>query len=160
MFLFKASGATYQKVIKQRIHAFQHSPSEVNGDELVLLSKNKEDCVLAEKQVQAVAKLDKLRRATAAELDQFFPGSLASERWKYAVELYWMRPLIKPFNLSAIRWLQAKRYNTVQGFARLDEGDDLAVIQHLIKTNPDILLDIVNNADSILARVRATTRRC
>lgn len=155
MFLFKASGATYRKVIKQRIHAFQYSPSEVKGDELVLLSKNKEDCVLAEKQVQAVAKLDKVRRATAEELDRFFPGSQASERWKHAVELYWMRPLTKPFNLSAIRGLNANRYNTVQGFARLDEGDDLAVIQHLIKTNPDILLDIVNNADSILARMRA-----
>lgn len=58
-----------------------------------------------------------------------------------------MRRLPAPFNLSAIRGFNAKRYNTVQGFARLDAGDDLALIRHLAKTNSDVLLDIVNNAD-------------
>lgn len=51
MFLFKASGATYRKVVERGVHAFPYSPVEVNGDELVLLSKNRKDCALLEKQV-------------------------------------------------------------------------------------------------------------
>jgi len=146
MFLFKASGATYRKVIRHRIHAFPYAPVEVNGDELVLLSKNREDCTMMEKQVQSVAKLHKVRRATAAELEQFFPGVGAAERWKYAVNLYWVRPLPAPFNLRAVSGFNAKRYNPVQGFARLDTGDDLALVRHLARTNPDVLLDLINNA--------------
>lgn len=158
MFLFKASGSTYTKVLDQGVHAFQYSPAEVNGDELILLSKNKKDCSLLERQVQAVAKLDQVRPATPSELDEFFPGVAASARWRCAVELYWLRRLTKPFNLVGIKGFKAKRYKTVQGFARLDVGDDLALVQHLAKTNPTVLLDIVNNADSALARVRANTR--
>lgn len=45
MFLFKASGATYTRVHEKGVHAFQYSPAEVNGDELILLSKNKKNCV-------------------------------------------------------------------------------------------------------------------
>jgi hypothetical protein len=157
MFLFKASGATYEKVLSQGVHAFQYSPAEVNGDELVVLSKNKSDCKLLERQVQAVAKLDQVRIATPEELDEFFPGVKASERWKYAVELYWVRALTQPFNLIGIKGFNAKRYKTVQGFARLDEGDDVAFVRHLAKTNPAVLLDIVNNADSTLARMRANS---
>src|SRR6266853_2306499 len=126
MFLFKAAGSTYDRVIESGIHAFQYSPVEVNGHELVLLSKNKEDCALLERQVQAVAKLDQVRTATASELEEFFPGVAASARWKYAVELYWMRPLASPFNLAGIKGFNYKRYATVQGFARIDPGDDLA----------------------------------
>lgn len=147
MFLFKASGSTYRNVIKEGVHAFQYAPSEVNGDELVILSKNKEDCTLLERQVQAVAKLYKVRAAADDELEKFFPGVEASARWTHLIELYWMRPLPVPFNLAGIKGFNAKRYNTVQGFARLDHGDDLALVQHLVRTNPAILLDIVNNAE-------------
>lgn len=146
MFLFKASGATYLQVMGQRIHAFQYPPAEVIGNELVLLSKNKEDCALLERQVQAVAKVCRVRPATAGELGQFFPGVEAAERWNYVVELYSMRPLSTPFNLAGVKGLNAKRYRTVQGFARLDRGDDHAILHHLSKTNPVILLDIINNA--------------
>jgi hypothetical protein len=158
MFLFKASGATYTRVLEKGVHAFQYSPAEVNGDELILLSKNKKNCKLLERQVQAVAKLDLVRPATPTELEESFPGVKASERWKYAVELYCIRPLTQPFNLVGIKGFNAERYKTVQGFARLDEGDDIALVRHLAKTNPAILLDIVNNADSPLGRVRANTR--
>jgi hypothetical protein len=158
VFLFKSSGATYRKVIKHAAHAFQYSPAEVNGDELVLLSMNREDCKPLEKQIRAVAKLDQVRKATGEELESFFPGVAASVRWKFAVELYWVRPLSVPFNLSAIKGFNATRYKAVQGFARLDDGDDLAVVQHLIRTNPIIVLDILNNADSALAQARASTR--
>lgn len=146
MFLFKASGKTYRKVIKHSLHAFPYAPSEVNGDELVLLSKNREDCTMAEKQVQTVAKLLKVQRATP-ELDRVFPDVQASKRWKYEIRLYWVRRLSTHFNLNQIVGLNAKHYNTVQGFARLTDGDDLALVRYLAKTNPDVLLDILNNAE-------------
>ena len=147
MFLFKASAKTYGKVVKQAVHAFPHSPAEVRGDEFVLLSKNREDCALLEKQVQYVAKLLAVRPATEDELERFFPGVNATARWKHVVELYWLRPLVKPFNLSGIPGLNAKRYDPIQGFAKLDDEDALALLRHLQATNPDVLLDFVNNAE-------------
>ena len=127
MFLFKASGKTYRKVLAAGVHAFQYSPAQVNGDELILLSKNREDCAMLERQVQAVAKLLRVRRATPTELEAWFPQVRASDRWKYAVELYWIRPLPVPFNLRAVPGLNEKRYRPVQGFAMLASGDDMAV---------------------------------
>src|SRR5688572_21067239 len=114
MFLFKSAGTNYRRVIKRKVHAFQFAPVEVNRDELILLSKNREDCAMTEKQVQTVAKLQRVRPATATELDEFFPGVRASERWKYIVQLYWVRPLPAPFNLSSVSGFNAKRYGTVQ----------------------------------------------
>lgn len=102
---------------------------------------------MLERQVQAVAKLRCVRRATATELETWFPGVRAADRWKYAVELYWVRSLPAPFNLRSALGMKEKRYRTVQGFAMFDDGDDLSVVMHLAKTNAEILLDIVNNAD-------------
>ena len=147
MFLFKASGATYAKVVKQAVHAFPHSPAELGGDEFVLLSKNREDCALLEKQVQHVAKLLVVRPGTEDELERLFPGVGAAARWKYVVELYWRRRLPKPFNLSDVPGLAATRYNSVQGFAKLDDGDALALVRYLQDTNGDLLLTFVNDAE-------------
>jgi hypothetical protein len=147
VFLFKAAGATYSKVVKQELHAFPFSPADVSGDEFVLLSKNREDCGLLEKQVQHVAKLLAVRAGTPEELDKFFPGVRAADRWNYVVELYWRKPLATPFNLSQVPGLNYKRYNTVQGFAKLDDQDALALVPYLTDTNPDVLLDFINNAE-------------
>ncbi len=147
MFLFKASGATYHRVRRQAVHAFPVSPAEVHGDEFVLLSKNREDCRDPEKQVQYVAKLLQVRPASSAELEEFFPGVEAGKRWRYAAELYWVRQLPKPFNLSAIPGFDARHYSTVQGFAKLSEPDALALLHYLQATNSTLLLDIVNSAE-------------
>jgi hypothetical protein len=147
MFLFKASGATYSKVVKQEIHAFRFSPADVNENEFILLSKNREDCALVEKQVQYVAKLLVVRPGTEEELDRLFPDVRAAERWAYVVELYWSKPLSSPFNLSQVPALKYKRYNTVQGFAKVDQEDALALVPFLTRTNPDVLLDLLNNAE-------------
>lgn len=147
MFLFKASGATYGKVVEQSVHAFPYSPLDVQGDEFVLLSKNKDDCALLERQIQFVAKLIEVRRATEGELERFFPGVNAASRFEYVAELYWLRRLPKPFNLTGALGPRARRYDTVQDFAKLDHDDDLAILRHLLKTNPDVILDVVNNAE-------------
>ena len=78
MFLFKSSGATYDRVVANSVHAFNGSPAAVKGDEFVLLSKNRVDCEGGEEQVQYVAKLARVRLAGPEEIDQLFPGVGAS----------------------------------------------------------------------------------
>ena len=147
MFLFKASGATYQSVVDRGIHAFPGHPKGVAGGELVLLSKNRGDCAIDEPQIQFVAKLLRVRRAYPQELDALFPGVSAGERWKWIAELYWVRALTTPFDLSSVKGLDWKRYKTVQGYARFDEADSNALIDHLARANAAVLLDILNNAE-------------
>ncbi len=134
-------------VVTSALHAFPYSPKDVRPDEFVLLSKNREDCGLLEKQVQNVAKLLNVRPASDDELDQTFPGVEAGDRWRSIVELYWLRPLINPFNLHDVPGFNAKRYRPVQGFALLDSDDEMALFEHLIRTNGKLLLDVINNAE-------------
>lgn len=147
MFLFKASGATYQSVVDRAIHAFPGQPSGVVGGELVLLSKNRGDCAIDEPQIQFVAKLLRVRRAYPHELDTLFPDVGAGERWKWIAELYWVRALTTPFDLKSVEGLDWRRYKTVQGYARFDNPDAHALLDHLGRTNATVLLDIINNAE-------------
>ena len=61
--------------------------------------------------------------------------------------LYWSRRLDRPFNLTHVKGLNARRYDTVQEFARLDESDELLLFQFLCETNPRVVMDFVNNAE-------------
>jgi len=119
----------------------------LRGDDLVLLSKNREDCGLLEKQVQNIAKLITVRLGTEAELERFFPNVNAADRWVYVAELYWLRPLSKPFNLNSVPDFNERRYAPVQGFAQLEPDDALKVTRYLAKTNADVVLEILNNAE-------------
>jgi hypothetical protein len=147
MYLYKASGSTYRRVIRQEVHAFPYSPAEVSEDEFILLSKNREDCAMLEKQVQYAAKLHSVRPATSTELDGWFPGVAAGDRWRFAMRLYWVRAFQRPFNLAEVPDLTAQRYSTVQGFAKLDPAGELAMLRYLISTNADLILDVINNAE-------------
>lgn len=147
MFLFKAAGATYRKVVTQAVHAFQYGSADGHVDEAILLSKNREDCHLLEKQVQHIAKLRQIRLATPEELERLFPGVGAAERWNHIVELYWVSALSQPFNLSDVPGFSYRKYNTAQRFKKLDEGDSAALLAHLVETNAEVLLDTVNNAE-------------
>lgn len=62
MFLFKASGRTYLRVVKRSLHAFPNRPQKVEVGQLVLLSKNREDCTPSEAQIQYVAKILDVRQ--------------------------------------------------------------------------------------------------
>ena len=148
MLLFKASGATYRQVVAQSVHAFRNDLSDATPDQFVLLSKNRQDCRVLEKQVQYVAKLLKLRSASAMELDALFPGVGAGERWANVVELYWVRPVPRPFNLSDVRDFNYRHYDTVQGgFAQLRPSDRTSLLAHFLATNRDLLFDVVNDAE-------------
>ena len=147
MYLLKATGATYRKVIRQSKHAFPHQPKGEADDRFVLLSKNKEDCTTTERQIQHVAKILNVRDPHPGELDKAFSGVDASTRWRCVGDLYWGRPLVNPFNLSEVAGLNYKRYDTVQNFAALDHLDAVAVVKHLEETNPELLLEFVNEAE-------------
>lgn len=147
MILFKSGGSTYHRVVKKELHAFPYSPSQVSPGEFVLLSKNREDCAPTEQQIQYVAKLLAFRAATPSELDGFFPNESAGVRWGVLACLYWSRKLDRPFNLSQVKGLNHQRYDTVQEFARLDNGDDQLVLAFLSRTNERVILDFLNNAE-------------
>jgi hypothetical protein len=147
MYLYKASGQTYRRVVRQQVHAFPFSPAQASEDEFILLSKNRQDCDLLERQIQFTGKLHSVRLATAGELDAWFPESDAGERWRFAMKLYWIKQLKRPFNLAEVHGCNSHRYAQVQGFAKLDLPDELAVLRFLIKTNEDLILDVMNNAE-------------
>ena len=147
MYLYKAGGATYMKVVRQELHAFPYSPSEVSEDEFILLSKNRDACTMLEKQVQYCAKLHSVRPAIPEELDAFFPNVAAGERWRFALRLYWVRKFQRPFHLEEVPGLNWKRYKPVQGFSKLDDADELAMLRHLVATNADLIANIINFAE-------------
>jgi hypothetical protein len=154
MILMKASGATYSMVVKQTVHAFTKRPAGIHPDEFVLLSKNREDCSMLEKQIQHIAKVLKVREASAEELERLFPGVGASDRWKWVVELYWVHRLPKPFNLAEITGFNFEHYQTVQAFAQVKESDALMLLDYLRLTNLPSLLDVLNNADPAVRNAR------
>lgn len=141
MYLMKASGTTYNRVLTRRMHAFRGRPSEIRDDELVMLSKNVADCSPTEPQVQYVAKVSLVRQARPGELDASFPGVEAGERWEYVVELYWPRKLERPFNLTAIPGFNSRRYAQVQAFAKLDPLDELSLLNHLVMASHSFPVD-------------------
>ena len=63
------------------------------------------------------------------------------------LELYWPKQLDRPFNLTAVPGFNGKRYGQAQAFAKLDTVDELPLLDHLVRTNPVVLLDIINNAE-------------
>jgi hypothetical protein len=144
MFLFKASGKTYRRVARGAVHAFPHPPSDANADEVVFLSKNREDCRLGERQIRFAARIRDIRPARPSELESLFPGVSAEERWKSVIRLYCVREIQNPFDLAQIKRFNAKHYSTVQGFARVRPDDARPLLEFLAQTNPQLILDMLN----------------
>jgi hypothetical protein len=147
MFLFKASGKTYRRVVRESLHAFPLSPLDADVGQFVLLSKNREDCALTEKQIQNVAKVLAVRPAGATELEARFPGVDAGSRFRFMIQLYWLEALDRPFNLADIEGVNFRRYDPVQDFARLDHEDEQLVINHMVRTNERVILSYLNRDD-------------
>lgn len=147
MFLFKASAATYMKVVRQSAHAFRHGPPSATPGTFVLLSMNKEDCTPSERQIRHFAKIKLIRSGSAEELEQRFPGVDAAARWNDLVELYWLKAFDQPFSLSDVPGLDSKRYDTVQGFSRFMESDSAALITYFGHKNTHQIVEMLNCAD-------------
>ncbi|MBL0179296.1 MAG: hypothetical protein IPP98_09260 [Gemmatimonadetes bacterium] len=144
MMLFKASGETYDRVITQRAHAFRGLPRGFREHQTVLLSKNRSGMSWCERQVQHLARIRTIRKATPAELERFYPGVNAGARWRYLVELYAVTPLTRQFDLSQVPGLDAKRYQTVQSYSLFSEAEDLALLQYFRLKNTQAIIDILN----------------
>lgn len=144
MYLFKASGATYPAVINRSTHAFRYAPADDATDQLVLFAMNREDTGTS-RQVRHLGKVLRVQRAPA-DLDRTFPGVRASSRWQFVVELYGVTRLACPFDLTQVDGLDAAPYRTAQAFRRLPDVDAMAVTRHLMATNPDAVLQILNAA--------------
>lgn len=142
MYLFKAAGGTYPRVINQKLHAFPHAPVEAGAHELVLFSMNRAD-VGTDRQIRHAGRIRSIKPATA-DLDLRFPGERASERWGYVVEMYGVERLDRPFDLTQVAGLDAAPYRPVQGFRRFPPPDDAAVLEHLMRTNGDVVLRLLN----------------
>ena len=82
MFLFKTSGDTFKSVIKNQKHAYGFEPRNWAKNELVLVSKNKNDCEKGEKQIQYIMRLDNVRKLRIGEIEKYWPGN-NKDRWKY-----------------------------------------------------------------------------
>lgn len=57
-----------------------------------------------------------------------------------------MRPLENRFDCHQVRGFDVRHYQTVQGFAKLAEGDMRALLEHLGATNAKLVLDVINKA--------------
>ena len=69
MYLFKTSGKTFDSVIRNQKHAFSAKPRDWHPRELVLVSKNKQDCQPSEKQIQYSMRLIDFREASEQEVE-------------------------------------------------------------------------------------------
>ncbi len=123
MYLFKTSGATFQSVVENQKHAFVNLPGSLTPGDLILVSKNKSDCVDGEKQIQYTMRYKGARPISDSEVNILWPGN--SGRWNWIIDCYETRALANPFDLEeAIGHEQYLHYRNVQTFAPIALEDE------------------------------------
>lgn len=144
MYLFKASGETYMKVVNNRVHAFQRLPAGLREHELVFLSRNREGLRPGEKQIRYVGKVARVETATPRRLEKLYPSVGAGERWEYLVYLYSVLKVIPAFDLNEVTGFNAARYRNAQVPVRFDASDEAAMLRFLTRAlvgdDGDVLL--------------------
>ena len=100
MFLFKTSGSTFRRVIRNHKHAFHSKPKKWHIGELVLISKNQADLHPFEKQIRYTAQINNIRKASQEEIESCWPGNQG--RWNYIVDLENVVKITRPFDLSDV----------------------------------------------------------
>ena len=132
MYLFKTSGKTFDSVIQNEKHAFASMPQNWDLNELVLVSKNKNDCNYGEKQIQYSMRLVDIRPLKPGEVDKYWPGN--EGRWKYLVICKDTRPVNEPFNLVDLLGEDAQSYGPIMTFKKLDPKHETIIKKYLRKT--------------------------
>jgi hypothetical protein len=140
MYLFKTSGATFNSVIRNQKHAFKTKPRDWEPGEIVLVSKNKQDCASTEKQISFTMRLRTIRETTDAEINDYWPGNPG--RWNYIVDCTGTEQVPKPFNLSEILGEAARIYDAVMTFRKVDA-------EHEALIAPLLALPSSNSPDEI-----------
>jgi hypothetical protein len=64
------------------------------------------------------------------------------------VDFYYSRKLSRPFNLSGVPGFNWKRYSQVQVFTKLDAADELPLLNFLVRTNIDLVAELINLSES------------
>lgn len=131
MYLFKTSGATFNSVIENQKHAFPGAPQLWNKGEVVIVSKNSNDCIPGELQIQYTMKMQSVRPATDEEVERYWPGN--SGRWRYIVDCSDTERINLPFNLQDVIGDSYSRYRTVINFKRFAREDEEKILARLLR---------------------------
>jgi len=129
MFLFKTSGNTINNVIKFQKHAFYNMPQNWFPGELVLVSKNKKDCSLQEKQIQYYMEIVKIREITYTESEKYWPGNKG--RWKYIVDCRNCKKIHEPFDLEDIIGFENEKYKPIMTFRKIEDSHEKKILKYL-----------------------------
>lgn len=98
MYLIKTSGDTLESVIHNQRHASVTNPKDLSVGEIILVSKNKEDCEKDEKQIQYIMKCKGTRRLNPGEAEKNWPGK--EGRWDYLISCENTQKLEKLTNVN------------------------------------------------------------
>lgn len=119
MLLFKTSGKTLNSVIANQKHAFKGQPKNWVTGEIILVSKNRTDCALGEKQIQHIMFLDKIRETNDDEFEKYWPNNRG--RWRYIADCTKTVKLQRPFNIEEVLGpASLQDYGPVVTFKRLN----------------------------------------
>lgn len=130
MYLFKTSDNTFDIVIRNEKHAFVNSPRNWFVGELVLISKNKKDCKVREKQIQFVTEISNIRHIFPGEAEKYWPGN--EGRWNYLVEFTSTRNINIPFNLDeAIGENESAIYKPILTFKKILPEHEKKLMKYL-----------------------------
>jgi len=129
MLLFKTSGDTIESVVRNQKNAFLNEPRRWFVGELVLISKNKNDCKKSERQIQFISEIEDIRPASTGEVEKYWPGN--EGRWNFIVLLRNTRK-VPSFNLEdAIGEYQAQIYKQVISYKKFEAEHEDKILRYL-----------------------------
>jgi hypothetical protein len=155
MYLFKTSGQTFESVIGNQKHAFRSRPTSWHPKEIVLVSKNRNDCIEGEKQIQYTMRLNNIRTTTDIEIEQYWPGNPG--RWKFIVDCTSTEPVPVPFDLVDILGGDAETYRYVVTFMKIQADHEQKILSHLNQKNMNNTDEITSLRDHVEGSCRTIT---
>lgn len=134
MLLFKTSARTLNSVIANQKHAFKGQPKDWQPGEIILVSKNRNDCRPGEKQIQYIMFLQTIRLSDDDEFEKYWPGNRG--RWRYMADCVNTVKLQKPFNIEEVLGPGSfEEYGPVVTFKKLHPLEEEIVKTHLKMMN-------------------------
>jgi hypothetical protein len=130
MLLFKTSGKTINSVVANQKHAFKGRPNNWEPGEIILVSKNRNDCRPGEKQIQYIMFLDQIRETNDEEFEKYWPNNKG--RWKYIADCTKTVRLQRPFNIEEVLGPASfQKYGPVVTFKKVDPIDEQLITKYL-----------------------------
>lgn len=129
MYIFKTSGATFRSVIENERYASPSQPEDLTSGDLILVSKNKRDCAINEKQIQYTMRFVERCPLENGQADQLWPGN--EGRWKYLFICENTRAINKPFNLKDLLGDDYKHYLRIQTFGKIKAKHETLIESYL-----------------------------